>query len=214
VKICGVREPDAIAAAVRGGADAVGFVFAPSPRRVTIAEARALAEQVPPFVARVAVLWRPLAQEVTEVLEGFAPDVLQCEPDHRGRPPRGARAGFLAVLHDGPDVLAQARVLPPGATVLIDSAGRGGRGAPPDRARAAALARERPLVLAGGLTPDNVAEVIHEVRPWAVDVSSGVETSPGRKDPALIERFLEAVRRADGDRAEGRSGTWATVLGC
>ena len=214
MKICGVRDPDAIAAAVWGGADAVGFVFAPSPRRVTIGEARSLAERVPPLVARVAVLWRPLPEEVTEVLEGFAPDVLQCEPDHRGRPPRGARTGFLAVLHDGPDVLAQARTLPRDATVLLDASGRGGRGAPPDRTRAAALARERPLVLAGGLTPDNVAEVIGEVRPWAVDVSSGVESSPGRKDPDLIERFLEAVRRADGDRVAGRSGTWTTVLGC
>ncbi len=214
MKICGVREPDAVAAAVRAGADAVGFVFAPSPRRVGFAEARALAEEVPPLVARVAVLWKPLAKEVAEVLDAFQPDVLQCEPDPAGHPPPGARTGFLAVLHDGPDVLAEARALPPGTTVLLESAGRGGRGAAPDRTRAAALARERPVVLAGGLTPDNVAEAIHAVRPWGVDVSSGVESDPGRKDPRLIERFLEAVRRA-GDGADGGgSGTWTPVLGC
>ncbi len=214
MKICGVRDADGVVAAVDGGADAVGFVFAPSPRQVSVAEARELAADVPPLVARVAVLWRPLAKEVAEVLEGFQPDVLQCEPDRLGHPASGAGTGFLAVLHDGPHVLEEARGLPREAMVLLEGPGRGGRGTPPDWARAAALARERPLVLAGGLTPENVAEAIRAVRPWGVDVSSGVESSPGKKDPRLIERFLDAVRRSERGDAGGRRATWTTVLGC
>ena len=214
VKICGVRTPEAIEAAVRSGADAVGFVFAPSPRRVTVPEALALAAHVPALVARVAVLWKPLPAELAEMIERFGPDLVQCEPDRMGHPPGPVRTAFLAVLHDGPDVVGQASKLPRSATALLDSAGTGGRGAAPDWGRAAAIARERPLVLAGGLTPANVGEAIRAVRPFGVDVSSGVESSPGAKDPRLIERFLDAVRRAEGDGERERSTGWSTVLGC
>lgn len=213
VKICGLRTPEAVAAAVRSGADALGFVFSASPRRIAVPDARALAAEIPPFVARVAVLWNPDAEEVSRVCDTFLPDVVQCEPGDYGAAPHAGGAAFLAVLHDGPDVAARARALPAGAAVLLEAAGRGGRGVAPDWSRAAAIARTRPLVLAGGLTPANVGDAIRTVRPYAVDVSSGVESSPGVKDPGLIERFIEAVSRA-GDTANGGGVTWSNVLGC
>jgi phosphoribosylanthranilate isomerase len=213
VKICGLRTAEAVTAAVRCGADALGFVFSTSPRRIAIPDARALAAEIPPFVARVAVLWNPDAQGVLRVCESFGPDVVQCEPDRHGAAPHLGRAAFLAVLHDGPDVAVHAHALPAGGAVLLDSAGQGGRGVAPDWRRAAAIARTRPLVLAGGLTPENVGGAIRTVCPYAVDVSSGVESSPGVKDPALIERFIEAVRRA-GDATDGGGVTWSSVLGC
>jgi phosphoribosylanthranilate isomerase len=97
--------------------------------------------------------------------------------------------------------------------VLLEAPGRGGRGVPADWARAAAVARERTLVLAGGLTPENVGDAIRTVRPYAVDVSSGVESSAGVKDPARIARFVEEVRRA-GEGLDGGDATWSRVLGC
>lgn len=213
VKICGIRHAADAEAAVRSGADAVGFVLSTSPRRVSILEARALAAEVPPFVATVAVLSNPRPRELSEVLDDLRPDVVQCEPGHFDRPAGGARAGFLAVLHDGPELLAQARALPQGAAVLLEAPGRGGRGVAPDWARAASLARERTLVLAGGLTPENVGDAIRAVQPFAVDVSSGVESSPGTKDPARIARFIDAVHRA-ADGTDGGGVSWSSVLGC
>jgi len=213
VKICGVRRAADVEAAVRCGADAIGFVFSPSPRHVAVHEAPALMALVPPFVTTVAVLWSPVPRELALVLEQVRPDAVQCEPDGFGRAAAGPRTRFLAVLHDGPDVLTEARALPRDAAVLLEAPGRGGRGVAPDWGRAAAVARERRLILAGGLTPENVGDAIRAVRPFAVDVSSGVESSPGIKDPARIARFIEAVARA-GDTLERGGATWSSVLGC
>ena len=195
VKICGVTSVDAVDAAVAAGADAIGFVLAPgSPRRLDLDAARRLADRVPPFVARVAVLRHPTADEARAVIEALHPDLLQAEPSDALERAVAGRARLLAVLHDGPDLLAR---VPPGTgAVLLEAEGRGGRGVPPDRDRAAALARLVPLVLAGGLTPENVAAAIVAVRPVAVDVSSGVESSCGVKDPRRIADFIAAVRRA------------------
>jgi phosphoribosylanthranilate isomerase len=214
VKICGIRKAGDAATAVRAGADALGFVFSPSPRRIAIVEARAVALEVPPFVATVAVLWNPVPQELAEVLRDFGPDVVQCEPEGFGREAAGARTGFLAVLHDGPDVLAQARALPRDAAVLLEAPGHGGRGVSADWGRAATVARERTLVLAGGLTPENVGDAIRAVRPYAVDVSSGVESSAGVKDPVRIARFLAEVRHAGDALDDGGGATWSRILGC
>ncbi len=201
VKICGVTTEAAVDAAIAAGADAIGFVLAAdSPRRLDLAAARRLMMRVPPFVARVAVLRHPSAAEARAAIETLRPDLLQAEPSEEmsreidaGAPP-GERARLLLVLHDGPDLLERLPIDAP--AVLLEAAGRGGRGVAPDTTRAAAMARRVRLVLAGGLTPENVGAAIAAVRPFAVDVSSGVESSPGVKDPRRIAAFIAAVRRA------------------
>ena len=140
----------------------------------------------------------PIFDAARAAIEAIGPDLVQAEPSDDLERALDGRARLLPVLHDGPDLLTH---LPVGAaTVLLEAEGRGGRGVSPDRARAAALARRVRLVLAGGLTPENVGAAIAAVRPYAVDVSSGVESSPGVKDPRRIAAFIAAVRRAAADR--------------
>lgn len=200
IKICGITTVDDALAAVHAGANAVGLVFAESPRQVNLDTARAIISVVPPFVATVAVFRYPRASEVARVVAECAPDLVQSEPAAAVRTalPPGIR--LLPVLHEGEDDLWEMlyRVTPhtrPG--LLLEAAGRGGRGVAPDWDVAARIARETPLILAGGLTPANVGDALHRVRPWAVDVSSGVEITPGVKDFNLVAEFVAAVRRAE-----------------
>jgi phosphoribosylanthranilate isomerase len=201
VKICGVTTREAVTAAVGAGADAVGFVFSESPRRIDPARAALLAWSLPPQVASVAVFYRPSQVWVQEVIRRFLPAWLQID------------AGDLAGL----DLPSSLRVLPvfrdlPEAESLLQNhrrrhsarrlrilfeGTRSGNGEVADWRRAEALARSSRLVLAGGLRPDNVGEAIARVRPYGVDVSSGVESSPGVKEPEMIAEFLEAVREAE-----------------
>lgn len=201
IKVCGVTTPEAAIAAGEAGVDAVGFVFAASPRHVDIGTARRLADALPPFVSRVAVFRHPTAAHVAEVVEGFRPDLVQAEPDTDVWRAVDGRVGMLPVFHDGSSVLEQVRAYTdahgsPGA-VLLEAPGRGGRGVAPDWRRARVVAGTVRLVLAGGLHADNVREAIRTVRPYAVDVSSGVESAPGVKDPAGIVAFVRAVRDTD-----------------
>ena len=201
IKICGITTPEAAIAASELGADAVGFVFAESPRRVTIDTASELASRLSPFITRVAVFRHPELSSVSEVASELAPDVIQTEPTAdivaalRGHP------RLLPVFHDGPDLSERitdyATNLGPGDAVLLEAAGRGGRGTAPSWERASAVARSTRLVLAGGLSPTNVQDAILTVRPYAVDVSSGVESRPGIKDPELIAEFIAATREAE-----------------
>jgi phosphoribosylanthranilate isomerase len=208
VKICGVNSRESVLAVAEAGADAAGFVFAESPRRVTPRKAAELAELLPPGVSRVAVFRHPTPQEVSEVLSEFQADLVQCEPSPEvWIVAREAGIRLLPVLHDGPDLERQASSLPEeGAApaAILEGPGKGGRGIRPDWDRAAAVARRLPLVLAGGLAPDNVAEAIAAVRPYGVDVSSGVEEARGRKDPVRIAAFVEAARTGGkrGDRRQ------------
>lgn len=202
VKICGVTSREAIAAAVHHGADAVGFVFAESPRRVTVETASVLARHLPPFVARVAVFRHPRPDEVERVVNRLRPHVVQAEGDAAVEAVVPDGTAWLPVLHDHQALVTEAveyleRSHTHARAVLLEAAGRGGRGIAPSWDRAADLARRIPLVLAGGLTPENVGDAIRLIRPFAVDVSSGVESSPGRKDPERIAAFLSAVRRAE-----------------
>lgn len=196
LKICGVTTLEAIDAAVAAGADAIGLVLAPgSPRRLDLATARRLARQVPPFVTRVVVLRHPGADEARAAIDAVRPDLVQAEPSEELERALDGRVPLLPVLHDAPDLLER---LPIGAAAVhLEAAGPGGCGVAPDWMRAAALARRLRLVLAGGLTRDNVGAAIATVRPWAVDVSSGVESSPGVKVASLMAGFADAVRRAD-----------------
>jgi phosphoribosylanthranilate isomerase len=190
VKICGVSTAAAIDAAAAAGADAVGFVFHPSsPRHIEPARAAALARRLPPGLRSVAVTLRARQAEVARILETFRPDAWQCDAEELAqlRLPTGVEK--LAVLR-GASAVAP---LPP--RIVFDAA-VSGRGLRADWHCAAALARERELVLAGGLDAGNVAAAIARVRPFGVDVSSGVESAPGVKDGARILAFVAAARRA------------------
>jgi len=193
VKICGLSTPRAVAAAVDAGADAVGFVFAESPRRVTPERARELCDGLSPVIVRVAVMRHPAAAEWQAVAGGFAPDWLQADADDFAALGVADRFGRLPVYRDTrlPDDDAGAD------EPLLFEAAESGQGKLADWSRAAVLARRCKLVLAGGLTPENVGDAIGVVRPWGVDVSSGVESKRGVKDAGRIAAFIQAVREAE-----------------
>lgn len=190
IKICGMTTPEAVAAALEAQVDAIGFVFAESPRRLTPQSAVALAAAARGRVCCVAVTRHPEQAAVDEILSVFAPDLLQTDaadfetlrvPDSLGR---------LPVLRAGGTLPAS---LP--ARVLFEGPASGS-GVPADWNAARALALRTELVLAGGLTSGNVADAIAAVRPIGVDVSSGVEARRGVKSPAAIMSFVSAVRAA------------------
>jgi phosphoribosylanthranilate isomerase len=192
IKICGLRTTAAIEAAAKAGTDAVGFVFhEASPRNLPLDAARELQGAVPPGVERVAVFLHPPQALVDAVLELVAPDWLQLDVADlaRLRLPDGQRV--LPVLRSG-DVIPQ----PPPARCLYESA-RSGMGEAADWQAAAQLSRRTQVVLAGGLHPANVAVAVGEVRPFGVDVSSGVERERGVKDAKLIREFIRAARAAE-----------------
>ncbi len=190
IKICGLRDEQQVAAAVAAGADAVGFVFAESARQVTPQHARSISAAVPAAVKRVAVMLHPDNAAWLEVLRVFAPDVLQTDADD------------FATL-DVPDsverwpVFREGQTLPMIETTYVYEGAMSGRGETVDWSAAARLATHGRMILAGGLGPDNVAAAIAAVRPMGVDVSSGVETAPGMKDPRLINDFINAARAAE-----------------
>jgi phosphoribosylanthranilate isomerase len=210
VKICGITDEAALDAAVAAGADAIGFVFADSPRRISLGRAVALAGRAPRRVTTVAVFDRPSPDRIAEVLAALPGSVVQAEADES----LAGHDRFLAVFHDGPDVVRDVewwRRRHGWATpVLVDGPGRGGGGLRVDAQRARSIrAAGGRTVLAGGLTPDNVGPIVRSLAPWAVDVSSGVERAPGVKDPERIERFVERARRAAASLPHGchRGGT-------
>ena len=194
IKICGLRTRDAVDQAVAAGANALGFVFAESCRRVGVAEAAELTRDVPASVKRVAVMRAPTAEQWREVAEGFRPDWLQMEAANYPVLGFPDDVFSLPVYRDSPDLDEGA--LAREATALFEGV-QSGAGQIADWDRAARLARVTRLVLAGGLNPDNVVAAIDAVHPWGVDVSSGVESSRGVKDAAKIVAFIEAVRRRE-----------------
>ena len=194
VKICGLSTPRAVSAAVNAGADAIGFVFAQSPRQVTPKRARQLCAAVSPVIIRVAVMRHPVAAEWRAVADEFNPDWLQTDAADFAGLDVADHIGRLPVYRDTP-ALDDTDVAADGP-VLFEAAGSG-EGARANWQRAAALASGRQLILAGGLTPDNVGEAIATVHPWGVDVSSGVESKRGVKDAGRIAAFMQAVREAE-----------------
>lgn len=190
VKICGLSDERHVGVAIEAGADAIGFVFADSPRRVTPAQAREIAANVPGDIRRVAVMLHPADEEWQRVLDAFEPDILQTDADDfvNLRVP-GSVERWPVYRQGAPD---------PGTdgTYIYEGA-RSGRGETVDWHAAATVARRGRMILAGGLGPGNVADAVTTVRPFGVDVSSGVETSPGKKDSKLIRDFITAVRAAE-----------------
>lgn len=199
IKICGVTDNRSARAAASMGVDCIGFVFAESPRRLEPSEAHRIADDLPPEIERVAVLRLASLDDVLAVLAQFPADRIQVEATGEILATLGRRC--LPVLHDGPEVEREAQSLPEGLPVILEAEGRGGRGMRPDWKRAGRVASARPVFLAGGLNPENVGEAIRTVQPWGVDVSSGVESSPGVKSPELIGAFVDAVRTESESRS-------------
>jgi len=189
VKICGIRDAATADAAVRAGADALGFVFAESVRQVTVAEARAAAAGIPAGIKRVAVMRHPSRAECQAVLDGFEPDILQTDIEDFDGLDVPDRVVCWPVVRQGS--AAAGRPLP---DTFIYEGADSGTGQTVDWSQANVAARQGRMVLAGGLAPGNVAAAIVAVGPWGVDVSSGVESAPGRKDAGLIQDFIGAVR--------------------
>lgn len=190
VKICGLRDKRHVADAVAAGAGALGFVFAESPRKVTPELARSISDNVPRNVKRVAVMMHPTHEEWHDVLQGFEPDVLQTDAedlDELQIPPSVER---WPVFREG-------RAKPDTRGTYVYEGPKSGHGQTVDWSAAAELARSGQMILAGGLSAENVATAIRTVRPFGVDVSSHVESAPGRKDSQLIREFIVAARAAE-----------------
>ncbi len=192
VKICGLRDARDVAAAVEAGADAVGFVFAESPRRVTPREARAATADVPRGVRRVAVMLHPSNDELQAVLAEFEADVLQTDADDFTTLDVAEGIECWPVFREGSADVPHAV---PG--VFVYEGAVSGAGETVDWSGAAGLAAHGHMILAGGLAEDNVGAAIGAVRPFGVDVSSGVESMPGKKDHEKMRRFVAAVRAAE-----------------
>jgi len=201
IKICGITRVADARAAAQAGADALGLVFyPPSPRFLSLDQARGLRDAVPPFVAVVALFVNPAAEQVRAVLERVRPALLQFHGEESAE--FCAQFGVPYVkacrVKPGIDLLEYLRPFAGAAGWLLDShvAEYGGVGESFDWSLVPAQ-RVRPLILSGGLTRENVRDAVRRVRPWAVDVSSGVESAKGIKDAARIAAFIAEVRNAD-----------------
>ena len=188
VKICGMTDARAVQAALEAGADAIGFVFAPSVRQVSPQEAAQLAAPARGRALCVAVTQHPSAALLNSIFSLFKPDVLQTDVEDLSGIALPEGVSSWPVLRGVPLDPTPGRVLFEGP--------RSGTGKVADWSAARTLAKNCQLILAGGLSPANVSEAIASVRPFGVDVSSGVEEAPGQKSRALIGSFVAAARAA------------------
>lgn len=207
IKICGITRPEDALAAANCGADAIGLVFAPLSRRyVDTARAKEILRELPSGVSVIALFLDPDRDAVEQVLQQIEPDLLQFHGHESVK--FCSRFGVpyiktIGVGHDAkgnvPDINAFIEEYADAAALLFDSHAHGAAGGTGQRSDWRSLPRMggRAVVLAGGLTPDNVADAIRIVRPYAVDVSSGVEDAPGVKSPEKMQAFIDEVRRAD-----------------
>jgi phosphoribosylanthranilate isomerase len=212
VKICANTSLEDAQLAADAGADAVGFVFAPSPRRLTVAEVAAITPHLPASLEKIGVFVDAGFEKIDATVRACGLTGVQV---HSGGGPGlpaqlrerfGGQVRILRAIHFGPDAAEQAQRLaadPNIDAILVDSrtaTAVGGTGQRFDwtHARASVFAPQSPikLIAAGGLTPGNVAEAIATLHPWGVDVASGVEASPGRKDPAKVRDFITHARAA------------------
>jgi len=202
IKICGITSPEDGVAAVEAGADAIGVVLAPSPRQVSIERAAQIAAAVGPFVSVVGVFVNASEDFVAEATERIGLSYLQFHGDESPQRCASAPAPVIRALRVGTefDVDIVESVREHSVAILLDaysSQSAGGTGTKFDWRVVPVLPGRIPFLLAGGLTPDNVGAGIAALHPYAVDVSSGVESSPGIKDHDAIRAFCAAVRAAD-----------------
>jgi phosphoribosylanthranilate isomerase len=190
IKVCGMTTPEAVRTALDCEVDAIGFVFANSVRRVSSQRASELAAPARHRVACVAVTRHPSRADVAAILRDFKPDVLQTDLDDLDQLDLPRTLSVLPVMRAGP---APACAMP--RRVLFEGP-VSGSGQTADWQQAAELARRAEVILAGGLRAANVGDAIRQVRPFGVDVSSGVESSPGIKSIQKIEQFVAAARAA------------------
>ena len=205
VKICGITRVEDAEAAVGLGAGAIGFVFWPqSPRAIDPERARSIAAALPPFVTTVGVFVNQAPAFVNDVAARVGLGAVQLHGDERiDVLEQIERPVVKAFAMGGND---DAAVWPDRVRLLIDAHDpdkRGGTGKTVDWSRAAAIAARRPVLLAGGLNGANVAEAIRTVRPFGIDVSSGVESAPGVKDHARLRALFEAVSACAGPERSG-----------
>ena len=204
VKICGITRVEDALAAAHSGADAIGLVFyARSPRAVSIEKAIEISRELPPLISKVALFVDAHESEIRAVMEQVPIDLIQFHGDECsadcgtfGRPYIKALA-----MRDGTDVAAYARTYKDAAGLLLDTYHADLKGGSGESFNWQSFPRDttRPLILAGGLHTDNVFDAIQQTRPYAVDVSSGVESEKGIKDAAKIARFIAEVQRADSE---------------
>lgn len=198
IKVCGITRPQDAVAAAAAGADAIGMVFYQgSPRAVSVAVATEVMAALPPFVSRVALFLDAPAATVQTVADALWPDALQF---HGSESPEYCRAFGLPYIKavpmgDGNDPRAWAERYPDAAALLLDSHRSGEAGGTGRRFDWAGDldGLGLPVIAAGGLDPDNVGAVVRDMRPYAVDVSSGVESAPGIKDHQRMQQFFESV---------------------
>lgn len=207
VKVCGITREQDLAAAIAAGVDSVGLVFYPkSKRHLSLTQATELVEKIPAFVSVVALFLNPQQAEVEQVIDAIAPEILQFHGDESAafceqfgrRYIKGVAMGGSGSANASEYLQAARAAHPKCSGFLLDGHApgeMGGSGLAFDWSNAPRASI--PLIVAGGLTPDNVASAIAQMHPWAVDVSSGVEDAPGIKSAVKIHAFLAAVRAAD-----------------
>lgn len=202
VKICGITRVEDALLAARAGAHAIGTVlYSRSPRAVDAQQARRIVRAVPPFVTTVTLLVNPTAAEVERVLEEVQPAVLQFHGNED--PEFCAQFGVPYIkavqVRAGVDLLQYARLYADAKGLLLDAFVEGSPGGTGASFDWGLIPKNIPLpiILAGGLTPENVTDAIRKVRPWAVDVASGVESAKGVKDAAKVAAFVRGARDAD-----------------
>lgn len=200
-KICGITRLEDARVAVAAGADAIGFVFyAKSPRAVTIEQAQAIIAQLPPFVTTVGLFVDMPREQLSQLLEQVPLDLLQFHGDETPEQCEGFARPYIKALRvqAGDDIALRIAAYTSASGVLLDtfvSGVPGGTGQAFDWSLVP-QGLEMPIILAGGLTPDNVQAAIRQVEPYAVDVSGGVEASKGLKDSSKVQAFVHAVRSA------------------
>ncbi len=198
VKICGITRPEDAIEAARLGADAVGLVFYPaSPRAVTAQQARAIVERLPPFITVVGLFVDAQPTEIATILDAVRLDTLQFHGNEKAAECGRYGRPYIKALRMRPevDVAACAHDHPGSAALLLDAHVEGvpgGTGLTFDWSQVPA-GLDKPLILAGGLTPENVADAIRRIWPYAVDVSGGVESARGIKDHRKMAKFINEV---------------------
>lgn len=190
IKVCGFTEVASVQAAAAAGVDAVGFVFADSPRNIEPKCAALLASSLPSDILTVAVMRHPSNKEWRAILGELQPDVLQTDAEDYAELDIPAQVQRWPVFREGGSA-------PGDCSRFVYEGKNSGRGERVDWSGAAQLANDKEMILAGGLSSANVAAAISRVQPFGVDVSSGVESAPGKKDAQRIAEFINAARAAE-----------------